>query len=86
METLGLAARRDCERFTRSANDPAISGVFARHSQKPTSPIADPMNENEARGVVQALLERWIASLSEQQQIEIAQDGAVTSHPKRPPR
>jgi hypothetical protein len=69
LEALELAPQRDCERFTRSANDPAISGIFARHSQKPTTPISDPMDEHQAREFVRALLERWIDHLSRQDEI-----------------
>ena len=63
LETLGLA-RAECERFTRSANDPGISGVFARHSQKPSTPVANPMNEIQARDFIRDLLQRWINYLS----------------------
>ena len=60
---LGLASKRDCGRFTRSANDPAISGVFARHSQRRSEPAADPMEVNEAKEFVRSILHRWTDQL-----------------------
>jgi len=60
----GIASVSDCQRFSRSANDPLISGVFARHSQKPTMPIKDPMDQLQARDFVRGLLEKWIIHLS----------------------
>jgi len=64
LQALGLVRADECERFTRSANDPTISGVFARHSQKQVVPVADPMNEQEARDFVRRLLVTWINQLS----------------------
>jgi hypothetical protein len=63
-----IADSVECERFTRSANDPAISGVLARHSLKHSTPIANPMDQHEARRFVRATFHRWAAYLASQPQ------------------
>ena len=76
---LGLAAAVDCARFTRSANDPLISGVFARHSQKPSAPIKDPMNPLQAREFVRTVIEKWIAHLTNTPQGEAPPQATQTT-------
>jgi len=63
LATLGIASRAECERFTRSANDPTISGVFARHSLKYSERMANPMDQHSARTFVRCTFQRWLAHL-----------------------
>ena len=45
-----------CERFTRAANDPEISGVYSRRSKKYSDAPLHPMSEFEARQFIAYLL------------------------------
>jgi hypothetical protein len=59
-----FAGENDIDRFTRAANDPEISGVFARHSKRSNSSRpADAMGEQEARTLIAHMLSKWTASL-----------------------
>jgi hypothetical protein len=54
------------ERFARSANDPQISGVFARHSKRFSDVPANPMSEHEARQFIADVLHHWSLALAPQ--------------------
>ena len=49
-----------CERFTRAANDPEISGVYARHSKRYADVPQNPMSEFEARQSIARSEERRV--------------------------
>ena len=53
-----------CERFTRAANDPEISGVYARHSKRYSDVPPNPMSEFEARQFIAYLLAHWASDLA----------------------
>lgn len=53
-----------CERFTRAACDPEVSGVLARHSKKYSDAPSNPMSEFEARQFIAYLLAHWTSDLA----------------------
>jgi hypothetical protein len=71
LETIGMGgikklgvSENACKRFTRSANDPEISGVYARHSKRFADVPSNPMSEFEARQFIAYLLAHWTSDLA----------------------
>jgi len=63
IQNLGIPVNA-CERFTRAANDPEISGVYARHSKRFSDAPANPMSEFEACQFIAHLLAHWTSDLA----------------------
>jgi hypothetical protein len=68
IQKLGISTNA-CERFTRAANDPEISGVYARHSKRYSDVPQNPMSEFEARQFIAYLLAHWTSVLAKAQGI-----------------
>jgi len=66
IQKLGIPTNA-CERFTRAANDPEISGVYARHSKRYADVPENPMSEFEARQFIAYLLAHWTSALAKAQ-------------------
>jgi hypothetical protein len=63
IQSLGIPTNA-CERFTRAANDPEISGIYARHSKRYSEVPSNPMSEFEARQFIAYLLAHWTSALA----------------------
>jgi hypothetical protein len=63
IQNLGIPTNA-CERFTRAANDPEISGIYARHSKRYSEVPSNPMSEFEARQFIAYLLAHWTSALA----------------------
>ena len=59
----GWTRKKDIERFKRSANDPSISGISARHAVFRYDPLKNPMKILEGRAFIDSLLYKWIEVL-----------------------
>jgi hypothetical protein len=70
IQTLGVS-KNACDRFTRSANDPEISGVYARHSKRYSEVASNPMSEFEARQFIAFLLAHWTSDLAKKHGVPV---------------
>ncbi len=60
----GLCSRSAWERFRRTANHQEAIGRFSRHARSQAKPPPDPMTDSEARLFLDALVKRWIDSVT----------------------
>ncbi len=56
----GWATRAEVERFTRTANSPAVLGAAARHGAQRADPPANPMSLEDARGLITGIVRAWL--------------------------
>jgi hypothetical protein len=56
VNSLGLCSSKERERFTRSANNPAVAGIDARHADMGHQPPKHPMTMQEANKFIGTLL------------------------------
>ena len=69
-----LAPKKEATRFTRSVNDPAVSGLDARHARLSGLPSSSPMSIGEARAFIEQVVRTWLERLAEKNGIPTETD------------
>ncbi|MFJ7698951.1 hypothetical protein [Lysinibacillus fusiformis] len=60
VKNIGWITKKQRDRFTNTANNPAASGFGSRHAVSSTEPPSEPMDIDEAADFIKGLVDKWL--------------------------